>query len=814
MQKGALKGTGSGPSIPKPTPDKDGYFVTVDKDQPGLLNEENPAPLGGIQLADAGAYVGKRGLDQWRYTINPTRTVVVLGDSTAQGVTGSLDTWPERLARDIGFWTGPRLSSGAGFYGLYRGGNLTTASGNGDREWIPWPINGATADWSVASNANSYYQVPHSSTLIMTNADAVAVATATNGTTTDDSFAISTGSAFFASTDVGRLITGTNIPPNTIINGFTSSTSAQISQRAYGAASATATFNLHGPTLTWTRPISNYASRIMYDATFTTSSTTVTCPSANFRNDDVGRMVTGSGLTATSLYTISAVTDYQTITLNTSTGVATSTGRLVVHDARVVTDGVTNTNTTITSATANFTADDVGMKIRGSADIGLGNYIASVESPTSATLATAATGSGSGRTFAINTYRGGRIVEDLNTTQASATVTSATAAFTQNDVGRQVRGTAIPNNTTIVSVTNSTTAVLSNLAGQTYASLGYLEIGSQTPVDVAAIDVLWSDGIASNGTTFTYSVDGGQTWQGVTQVTSGGPLLRKTTITTTNPHKLIIRANTTAGALSQTCQCGILTYQVAPTQLVSGAPTKGFNLFSFARDGFTMNNLGAGGVGDGYRIFDNRYNGFTGLRPDLFIVMFSNDVTASNISAWRRDIMRFLQRVHRYADVLFIGCYEQAASRSALQQAQFRAVAKDIMLNTSKPIWTASDGATNSNTTVTSLDMNFGDTDIGLEIRGGSIPAGATIVSVQSDSSVTISSAATSTATDVELTVVGTAMNTRCAFLDLYEAYTIEGNKGYAEANDDGLMYDTLHQSALGHIDVGARISRILRVLS
>jgi len=56
---------------------------------------------------------------------------------------------------------------------------------------------------------------------------------------------------------------------------------------------------------------------------------------------------------------------------------------------------------------------------------------------------------------------GSRTVTDGATTSGSATITSATAAFTAGDVGGAVSGAGIPAGTTIASVTNATTAVMS-----------------------------------------------------------------------------------------------------------------------------------------------------------------------------------------------------------------------------------------------------------------------------------------------------------------------------------------------------------------
>jgi Phage capsid family len=63
------------------------------------------------------------------------------------------------------------------------------------------------------------------------------------------------------------------------------------------------------------------------------------------------------------------------------------------------------------------------------------------------------------------------------------------------------------------------------------------------------------------------------------------------------------------------------------------------------------------------------------------------------------------------------------------------------------------DGATNTNTTVTSATAAFTSADVGSFITGAGIPAGATITVIGSATSVTISAAATATATGVILTI-------------------------------------------------------------
>jgi hypothetical protein len=78
-----------------------------------------------------------------------------------------------------------------------------------------------------------------------------------------------------------------------------------------------------------------------------------------------------------------------------------------------------------------------------------------------------------------------RFVSDGVTTDASATVTSATAHFTAADIGKAIQGeTNIPSGETIVSIPNSTTAVMSSPANGSATSV-LLEIGAFGPtVDV------------------------------------------------------------------------------------------------------------------------------------------------------------------------------------------------------------------------------------------------------------------------------------------------------------------------------------------
>lgn len=133
--------------------------------------------------------------------------------------------------------------------------------------------------------------------------------------------------------------------------------------------------------------------------------------------------------------------------------------------ARTVTDGVTNSTATLTSASAAFTSADLGRLVTG-AGIPNNTTILQVNSGTSVTLSAAATATASSVSITITPYLVpvARQVTDGVTTNTSTTITSATAVFTAGDVGKLVTSTNIPANTYIASVTNATTAVLTAAA--------------------------------------------------------------------------------------------------------------------------------------------------------------------------------------------------------------------------------------------------------------------------------------------------------------------------------------------------------------
>lgn len=763
------------------------------------------APIGSLITRSGGEYVGKRSLDKWRYGSTP-KTILFLGDSLVQGDTGAFDCWPERIARDLGSWTGPRLTAGAGFYPLYRSGGLLFGIGNGDREWYPW------GPWAITSGSG---QIGPYNDVTDPGASPPAVRTVADGSTTINSTGISSPTLAFVAGDVGALIVGTNIPPNTRITAVTSGTVAAISNRATGTTAGTCSFSIQGATWTWTRNLgATNAARVMNDGVTTNTSTTVVVPSANFRPYDVGRLITASNLPANC--TITAVTDFQTVTVSAAATGTGSGARIVVHEGRNLTDMVTtNASAVITSATAVFSSFDVDSKVLGT-NIPVGTSILSVQSPTSATLSQNATASGSALPLFINAPKAQRHVTDMVNSNTT-TITSASAAFTKRDVGKHVTGANIPNNTTIASTTSATTAILSNACTAVAATntIGTLTIGSTTPMSIAALEILSINGMALNGASFSYSTDGGVTWTSVAQITTGGPLPTSTIVTVANPTTLIVRANVgtsaTAAAGSTTYQCGLNAYQATPG-------SQGVNLFNAACDGNTLTLFMQGTLD----FIDNGRGGVTtsattqpwgGWRPDLVIVLYTNDQSVYDLTRWTNALNRLVDRVSPYADILLISP-PQASGGSLTTLNNFAAAMKTLALGNPQTQWSVADAVTNGTTTVTSATMFFTKTDIGRTVSGTNITPGTTITAVASGSSITLSAVATGSSGAGTFTVLGITPDTQNAHINLYEAWGAGGELGFTAANAAGLMFDTIHPSQTAHNDIAGRVSRLLRVFS
>jgi hypothetical protein len=810
---GAFKGFGGNPNHPNKQKDNDNGKLFVSDNSKNSMSrlldvspkEKLASPVGSLTYQQGGVYIGKRALDKWKYNITGVRNVVVLGDSLGQAAAGGADGFPNRLARTLGLEYAPELTTQAGFYGLYRSGG-STGFINTDAEWY------GNGTWTIGSNTNSWNLGPQDSTMLSTSA--ARRTDATMATTINSKTITCVTASFFSASDLGALITGPGIPPDTYIVRTPTGTSAQLSQPCYQTASSQ-TIYIYRTVLAFTRPIdASNAARQVADAV-TNSTTTVTSATANFKGVGIhlGKMVTGTNIPAGT--TIATVTNVTTIVLSQAATGSTSGGTLTIHDGRTVADmSTTSASATITSATANFSSLDINAKVVGTG-IPNGAYIVSVNSKTSAVISANATSTGSSRFLFIQENKSSRYVEeDMVATALSQTITSATAAFTASDIGKQVTGTNVPNNTYITGVTNATTATLSNVLPYTTTG-NKLGIAAPTAMSIVELGLLWVDNVTGNGTQFNYSIDGGLTFTTVTQTSAGTPKLMNNKISTINPTSLIIVSNTTTGTASQTVQAGVFCYQEA------SASKAGLAFYNIARDGYTMTETVEGGLGDNMAILDNTTGGtFTGIFPDLIILIFTNDLVLYDSQRWWNSLNRFISRVNAYADVIFLSTFDQsfggAKARTTNNIKTFAKILKKVALEIKQPYWYANDGnTTNGSATITSATMHFSKQDIGKTIIGDGIPANTTITAVASMTSATMSANATATSTTANFYIIADVLDTSNVVLDIFEAWKAQGIRGFKDAQDkEGLMSDVVHQSQLGHNDMARRIMNIIGAYS
>jgi hypothetical protein len=169
-------------------------------------------------------------------------------------------------------------------------------------------------------------------------------------------------------------------------------------------------------------------------------------------------------------------------------------GGITMSGNRTVT-GATASGTTLTSATGNFGPGDVGMMVTGTG-VSVGTSIVSVIDPTKVTLSKTATitTAGSVNLVTSRSFVGGGGDTTL-TNGSTSIVSSANAAFLATDVGRTITGANIPAGTTIIAVTNGTTATLSQAA--TGTASGTYVIGSAPLIPVP--NGVYTVTVASNG---------------------------------------------------------------------------------------------------------------------------------------------------------------------------------------------------------------------------------------------------------------------------------------------------------------------------
>ena len=172
-----------------------------------------------------------------------------------------------------------------------------------------------------------------------------------------------------------------------------------------------------------------------------------------------------------------------------------------------------------------------------------------------------------------------RTIADGHLTNASTTLTSATANFTAADVGAAVTAPAgVPVYTTIASVTNATTAVLSKAATATNAAASVTIAPATTygPPWIApqntTLGTFGAVAIAPPATTTTTAAPTTTTTAAPTTTTTAAP----TTTTTAAPTTTTTAApttTTTAAPTTTTTAAPTTTTTAAPTTTTTAAPT-------------------------------------------------------------------------------------------------------------------------------------------------------------------------------------------------------------------------------------------------
>lgn len=230
--------------------------------------------------------------------------------------------------------------------------------------------------------------------------------------------------------------------------------------------------------------IQGLRTRFMYDAVSTSGSTTVTCPSGNFKSTDKGKIANGIGLGGGTNY-VASVTDATTIELATAASSSQNPLALILSPNRIKigTDLVKNSTRFATAATGNFTKADEGRLISGTNMGGAGNNtIAKVVSSTSIILTSPAAGSTTDAyTIAESLFQVNRFQEldpdillvgqfqqseqlalaNIAKTSGLAVITGPAGTFYSNHIRRSISGTGIPAFATIASVQSDTQATMS-----------------------------------------------------------------------------------------------------------------------------------------------------------------------------------------------------------------------------------------------------------------------------------------------------------------------------------------------------------------
>ena len=208
--------------------------------------------------------------------------------------------------------------------------------------------------------------------------------TAADGNTTNASATISSASAHFAAADVNHMISSSQagIPAGAFIKSVTNATNAVLSVPAT-AAQTTGVFT-----------IENSPARHVADVT--RSGAVLTSATARFNALDVTAIVTGTGIKpGTKINSVGVSGTSTTATLSQTVSQAGTNGYVTINSKvqpasnRQVSDlhnPAAAASTTIISATAGFTATDVGLDVVGAVGIPAGTYIKVFTNATTVTV--------------------------------------------------------------------------------------------------------------------------------------------------------------------------------------------------------------------------------------------------------------------------------------------------------------------------------------------------------------------------------------------------------------------------------------------
>ncbi len=193
------------------------------------------------------------------------------------------------------------------------------------------------------------------------------------------------------------------------------------------------------------------------------------------------------------------------------------------------------------------------------------------------------------------------------------------------------------------------------------------------------------------------------------------------------------------------------------------------------------------------------------LRPDLVIVLFSNDVRFRDADRFGDALSHLISRVASYADTLLVTPFEQRTPRVVCDAA-----------------------TTAGSTVVTSPTALFLHTDVGTPLRGTNVARGARIALVQSAQRITMTIPAVGSSYAGDLRICGrrdvivqamyrafakaVAAAKGCALVDLHDVWTREVGGGWDGAYAAGLMHDGLHPTQRGHDHIAASVKETLEL--